>query len=80
MIEIIKIIFQIAFIATIFTFSFVEIRKFKFINNLNFFDKTSINIILFLNVALIFSLIGIQDSLLLALIVLISIFVFIKSN
>ena len=33
MIEIIKIIFQIAFIAGIFTFSFTEIKKFRFINN-----------------------------------------------
>jgi len=78
MIEIIKIIFQIAFIAAIFAFSFIEIKKTKFINNLGFFDKTGINIILFLNVALIFSLTGLHDNLLFALIVLISIFVFAK--
>ena len=78
MIELIKIILQITFIAIIFAFSFVEIKKFKFINNLNSFDKTSINIILFLNAGLIFSLIGIQDILLFILIVLMSIFVFVK--
>ena len=58
--EITLILLQILFIIIVFSSSFLQLNKKITINTLGFFEKTSMNIILILNIILFLSFINID--------------------
>ena len=77
--EIVLIILQILFIIFIFNFSIYEVTKKMKIKYFNLFDTMSVNIILLLNLLLFFSLINITLNYLFSIILLFTIFSFVKN-